>query len=469
MPELEPFQVPAPTPAKKAKRKIRWRLIIAIFAVPLLLLALGTFLFRVAYTLRENQGRQEMSEKLADLQSRGIAVDSDSISQQYIDRTSDEKAFEWAELINAVESLEFRERTKGIPTFDPTVEVDEYEEPFDTPENWKFADAIDNLTTEFNHLIELSRDLACAPHPTCFPIFFQASETHLSEVQSVRTVARLLQADCQLAMYQHDAARAANDIVAISELSKHVDAVPSIVSRLVGIALRRMSLEALQLAIAVDLLTDDQLLEIDEILMRYCDIEDRWKQTILDEMSLNLPVFVIPHLFMDSDVVMAPRGHDAVYFIDTMVNAAETPTDDWEQFLRFTYSSMSKFDKDMETTLSMVDHILSGLLMPEFNALATAMINDAQLHRQARLAIALRVYQHRHDQFPRHLDELPKSTRQLVPFGNDPFGYRKDAETVTLWGFHLSDNVKQTPTLPPATDKTIPDAVMNRKIVWEMK
>ncbi|XZE45251.1 hypothetical protein SH467x_000485 [Pirellulaceae bacterium SH467] len=410
-----------------------------------------------------------MSQKISELQSQGIAIDSDSVDQQYIDRTSDDLVFEWAELLAGVETAEFQEKTKGIPPFDPSVEVDEFGDQFDTSENWPFADATASLTTEFEHFVELSRKLACDPSPTYFPIFFRANETLLTEVQSSRTIARLLRADCQVAMFKKDSVRTTEDLVAMFELSKHVDAVPSIVSRFVGIAFRRMALEALQHAIEIDLLTVDQLLQIDRAIERYCDIGDRWKQVILDEMSLNLPVFVTPHLYMDTDMIMPARGHDAVYFIDTMVAASEIRTEDWGRFLDSSSRLMSKFDRDIQSSFAQVDQILSRILIPDYYATATTMINDCQLHRQARVAIAVRMYQHQYGEFPSSLEVLPEAADKFVPFGSKPFGYRKETRGATLWGFQLSDTTKQIPEEPPVTDPAVPNSINNRQIVWVLE
>ncbi|MCA9190807.1 MAG: hypothetical protein KDB03_03555 [Planctomycetales bacterium] len=410
-----------------------------------------------------------MFEKLQELQAQGIAIDSSMVSQQYVERTSDGNIDGWSELLASIEASEFLDSTKGIPRFDPTIEIDESGDTFDTSENWLFAEATTRLTTEFHHLVELSRHLAGDTNPTYFPILFQANETLLPEVQSTRTIARLLQADCQLAMYEKDAERAADDIVAMFELSKHVDAVPFVVSRLVGIAMRRMSLEALQHAIEIDSLRDEQLLNIDQAIASHCDIGDRWRRMILDEMSVHLPIFVTPHLYMDTDMTMPPRGHDALYFIDVMLSVAEIRTSDWVRFYDTITALESKFEQEMDSTLGMVDHILAGLLMPSFSAVAVAIVNDVQLHRQARMAIAVRIYQHQRGEFPDSLNSLPESTRTLVPFGDKPFGYSIENSRATIWGFQLSREVRRTPTSPPGIDMTKPESLGNGKVVWEMK
>ncbi|MCU0719101.1 MAG: hypothetical protein MUC83_05315 [Pirellula sp.] len=224
-----------------------------------------------------------------------------------------------------------------------------------------------------------------------------------------------------------------------------------------------------QHAIEIDLLTVDQLLRIDRAIERYCDIGDRWKQVILDEMSLNLPVFVTPHLYMDTDMIMPARGHDAVYFIESMVAASEIRTEDWGSFLDSTSRLMSTFDRDIQSSFAMVDQILSRILIPDYYATATTIINDCRLRRQARLAIAVRVYQHQYGEFPSSLEALPEAANKFVPFGIEPIGYRKEANGATLWGFQLSDTTKQTPEDPPVIDSAVPNSINNRQMVWVLE
>jgi hypothetical protein len=64
------------------KKRIRWLFIASLFAVPILILLLATFAFRVAWTIRENSGREAFYNELAKLEDEGIPVDDASLAER---------------------------------------------------------------------------------------------------------------------------------------------------------------------------------------------------------------------------------------------------------------------------------------------------------------------------------------------------------------------------------------------------
>ena len=451
------------TPSKK---RIRWWLIFSIFAIPFFVIGSVIFVFRVGWTIREFEGRNAMASELQKLIVDGFATSNERISIEYFERTSNQATLDWTKVFEECHSLPFAASTSGVPTLDRKVEIDDFLDDFETSSDWAFAEVCIRFAREQKNLIDQVRHLSFAPTPTYFPIDFQSFETLLPEVQSLRTVACMLRIDAQVAMHQNDTERAFQDILTLFALSKPADAVPFTVSRLVGISIRRMALRALQKAIEQDLLTEPQLLELDRIVENHCDIGDRWRVTMSDEMASSLPVFANPNMSMRTNKRIPARGHDAVYFIGIMRRAIEIPTDDWQILYNSSGELESEILKDSKSITKQVDLILTGILAPAFQSLATALINESQLHRQARIAIAIRMYSREHNKPPIDLSQLPEQVRTLKQFGNLPFGYTVVNQKAVLWGFELSKEVQQTPLVQPDVDSPNAQSLLNLERIW---
>ena len=467
MNDLSPYASISSVPEQPPKRKrFRWWLIVSIFAIPIIAISSIVFLFRVGWTLREAQGRNAMNNELRKLHDEGFATDNDTSSQRYFQNTSDEKTLAWTSAFAECNSMPFTESASGVPMLDRNIEIDPFEDDFEISADWRAADACKRFTIEQKDLIDEVRQLAQEPKPVYFPIVFQSTETLLPEVQSTRTVAWMLRIDAQVAIHEKDADRAFQDVRTLIALSKQVDAVPFIVSKFVGISIRRMAMRALQKAIQLDLFAEKQLIELDQLLQPYCDIGDRWRVIMSDEMTTNLPVFENPGRSMRTNIRIPARGHDAVYFIGLMRRAIEIQTDDWQHLYQNAGVLEKEMLEDAKSLPKQVDLILTGLLAPAFSSIAALQINDSQLHRQARVAIATRLYSRRHNELPKSLSQLPDSVNALKPVGNLPFGYQLIDRQSVLWGFEFSKEVQQTPSMLPVVDQPNAVSLRNRELVW---
>jgi hypothetical protein len=100
-----------------------------------------------------------------------------------------------------------------------------------------------------------------------------------------------------------------------------------------------------------------------------------------------------------------------------------------------------------------------------------AFVRRAVSHRLAALGIGLRLYEDRYGTLPESLAELTELSldlTQLKPPGGQPFGYRVDGTTATLWGFNPRTS-ESVPIDPPVTTKDQPDASENDQWVWNLK
>ena len=166
---------------------------------------------------------------------------------------------------------------------------------------------------------------------------------------------------------------------------------------------------------------------------------------------------------------MPARGHDAVYFIGLMRQAMQLDTRDWSEFSSGAKNLDVKVDGSLGSFLQSIDRVLSHVFAPAFGAMATTWIGDAQLHRQARLAIAIRGHAHRFGELPNNLDDLPDTIARLHPLGNKPFGYERQEDQAMLWGFDVTSDVRRTPYSPPAIESGVAGGMDGYRFVWHIK
>ncbi len=450
------------------KKRIRWWLIFLIFAVPATLICFTVSLVRIGYTVRERRGQQEMLIEINKLEQEGFPVDDESLAAVYANRTSPDRLEAWLALIEVFKTPEFKARGVGVPEFDPQID-----EPFPyrsvESNEWPYAAASIKLVEDSTAMIEEIRRLAKDPVPVQFPIRFQSVSTLLPEVQYTREFARLMAVDAKVAINHRDSARALDDLFTVYQLGDHAAAVPFTVAKLAGAGCRNMALQILQACIQADLFDDEQLRQIDTLLAPRCEIGDQYREIMSEELGSVLPVFMDPTLAMKSKKPLPPRGHDALHYIGMFRRAINVETENWESF----HESATQIEDDFYghgkgLSIAKMDRILSGLFAPLFQLIADVLINHAQLHRQARIAIAIRLYEHEHGTLPANLAELPINLNELQPFGATPFGYQRNDAKAVLWGFHLSDRVKQVPLEVPSCDLGVPFAKENIPFVWEM-
>lgn len=461
-----PFTAPPPVQVRKPRR-IRWWLIISIFAVPLLLIWFAIMAVRIGYTLRENRGQKQMFAEIEKLASDGVPIDNESIDALYRSRTSPDHVDEWLELLVQTESPEFKQLVTGVPGIDRTVDDElAFESTLDP--DWKYAEVCQRLVDRYQEPIANACRLAADPTPVQFPIFFDSIETQLSELQGLREIGLLVSTDAHVAMHTGDGARAVRDCTALFDIGAHAEAVPGMIPRLVGIAIRQLAIEVLQRLVTHDLLSDDQLRSFNQRLKDHCQIGTRWADTLNEERGLYLPVFLAPAAALQSKKHIPARGHDAVHYIELMRQAIELDADKWPEF----YNELGKLEAELRPdkgfSFRNIDRLLTQVVAPAFRALATAFIRDVQAHRLARLAIEIQLYERAHHRWPASLQELGEEASNLRPFGEKPFGTTFNGNEAVVWGFSFADDRLETPDEPIEPDPNQPDTSHNARWIWKL-
>ncbi len=463
-----PFTVPPPAALNRPQR-IRWRWIISIFAVPFLLVWLAITMVRVGYTLREQRGQKQMFVEIDKLADEGWPVDDESIEAVYLSRTSPDQVDLWLELLAQFDTPEYKQQSTGVPLIDPMIDDEFAFETVREPQ-WKYSEVCQRLVDQHSELISRAYHLTTDQPPVQFPIVFDSINTLLPDVQSLRHLGRLMYIDAHVAIHKGDGARGARDFLVIYSLGDHADAVPGAIPKLVGIALRQLAIEVLQRLLSSALLSNEQLLSIDERLKEYCQIGTRWRDTLSEERGMYLPVFQNPAAAMPSKKPMPPRGHDAVFYIEIMRKAMALDADKWPEFYDELIRLEGELRPDKGFSFRNLDRLLTHLVAPAYSALGSAFIRSVQANRLARLAIQVRMYQRTHMRWPTSLQDLDgEATNQLPPFGHKPFGYKLDGEQVTVWGFNMTDSCRETPDAPIEPNLNEPGSVYNARWIWKLQ
>lgn len=456
----------------ETKPKVRFSVmrIWMVFAIPLFVIGMIYTIFQVAYSVREWQGRRMFSQAVDDLNGKGIPTNSEAMDLAYSAATSDADTEAWLDLFEKLKSDEFKEAARGIPHFDTSVEQAEGEDIYDTSKDWKHATTAVHFVEIQRDYIEQIRKLAAAPQPVQFPIYFESMNTLLPEVQDSRGLARLVCLDAQVAIYLGDSQRAYDDFVTLHHLVRHVETVPFSICLLVTKSIKSMALSILQKGIEQDLFTDTQLEAIDKILLENCDIGEEWRMSCERDLGMLIPVFLNPALASQKKSKALPaRGHDGVYYIELMTRLAQIPTTDWDVFYHSVCEEDVRFKRDVRSWRGMIDLILTSLVAPAIPTLAEITIDRAQHYRQARLGVAIRLFQHKYGKLPVSLSELPPFDPDVRAFRQQPFGYRLTPTGATLWGGKFDGDYKEIPLAIPSLAPQTSESLDNRNYVWNLE
>jgi hypothetical protein len=173
------------------------------------------------------------------------------------------------------------------------------------------------------------------------------------------------------------------------------------------------------------------------------------------------------------------RSHNALNFMELIDKAASLPTDDIDKFYAGDHELEQVVDERVRGTISLkrFENMVAGISIPMISAGAHGCIQHEMRARLARLAIGIRLYEDQHGALPDNLDQLVElglDPSKLMPLGDKPFGYRREADKAVLWGFQLLQ-YQATPDEPPeyldspAEESTSESrfAEENRTWVWE--
>lgn len=444
-----------------------WLLLVPLSLVACAFLAaVITYLF---FMVREKQFLEAYSKELSSLQSEGLIISPTQFQADYEGKTEPDDGI-WAQIEGDLNAESVRAKVAGVPFFDQDTSIEEAES-FNTFRSWSNAAACVEFTDVCGEIIRKVKKAAARERIHRFQVKFDYIQTDLSGVKELAKVKQLLGLDAQVAIYLGDSDRAFEATIALFQLARHLQPVPYFESRLLEYALRRQALLILQRALELDLFSDEQLGVIDEYCKANSDLGTRWKVSLREEFGGVASLFVNPNLGMrDIDVVIPPRGEDGLFYLETMRKAWALPTEDWKQFRSNLASILIDFDSKTSDYWGSRKHELSRTLMPNLMVAANLFVSDAQLHRQARLVIAIRKYWRKESEFPVSLASLSLNPAdEFLAYGNESFGYRIVDSRAVLWGFELGQTFEN---IPASYEDLLVDEGSrnrNRRLVWTLE
>ncbi len=432
-----------------------------VVVVPLLLCGgLLTWFFG-----RYSVAAKELAIRTEELKRSGVPVDDVTLETFHHSITSDEFTEQWVAAAKQVVSEDFVQQSSQMPYFAEVNPVPP------TGDLWPEQEDVTAFLGRWESLLKTIHEIAEAeldPQrlPVRRPITFDGIATLLPDTQEARSFARLVALEHDVALRQRDGDRAFACIQAAQGLRRSFDGEPLLISQLVGVAIGTMTNEMLQRSIGQDILSEQQLIEIDANIPEFKKASELLRLGMTGEVATALPVFTDPTkasevMEMESSSATARvlgklRSIDGIFYLDEMKKIESFPSNDlqalrdagqnWNADMKAAFGNASAAER--------ADKMMTFLIMPAFGAAAVAFAREAEHNNLARLAIAVRLFRYRFDRWPQSLDELnqikvdPESVKSA---GDKSFGYRIEDDGVVLWGVDRREQ-GEIPDQPPVVE-----------------
>ena len=446
------------------------------FGIPLLLLLVG-FLIIAG---RERSSKRKVVQHIEKIVAQRLPVDNQSMLSFTNSLTSKEDTKEWIAVLGELTSEEFGKSVTGVQHFDPAAT-----EEMDVPEPGK-AWANEKVTRDFldkwsdlrGRISRLSmKQLEPGSKPVRFITNFDSINTLLPHTQNMRSAARMLMLNGQVAVIDRNSARTRMSIEALFGCSRTVAGEPILVSQLVRVAIEGMGVGLLRSALKHDVLSEKDLIALLPRILEGINVSPQWKIAMQGERGLILPLFENPELIDDVFRWLPGRSTDTLHFLDLMEQVLSVPDGDFDQFR----AGLEKIEQEFRLKndgplIQKFDSAITSMTTPAVSAAGSAYIREATQQRMAAIAIGIRLYEKRNGKMPASLDdlkslelgELQLDPAALLPPGGKPFGYRVEENQVLLWGFDFNQG-SSTPVEPPSVADGASNAAMNELWIWTLE
>lgn len=480
--------VAQPATAPRSSRGCLIYGLIGLVGFPMLLIG-GSVLF---LTVRDSGANTKVDQMKADLVAKGLPVDDDTLSKYYDKLASEEHTEEWMELIASSDTEEIKAACEGVavvgvdggeipvsPDDDPALKSPRRSEELDALESdsgygaegeltWdqqKVRDFL-ALTSELRSRTEVAalRQLKPDAKPVRFPIQFNGIETLLEHAQQMRQLARIIVIQGQVAVYDRDSDTTKRSIQTLVGCSRTLEGEPMLVSQLVRIAVRMLSVELLHRALEQDVLTERDLAELLPLVLQGSELSPTWYVAHHGERCVYLPIAEGKSSGAAADVRWLPfRGKDKQLYMEINETLVNIELDDLDAFRNEMVRQEDRISNSANGgPLAMFENLLTSMLAPATAAAADAWIREVMNHQIAALAIGVKLHEIRTGEFPKDLEQLIAldiegadwNPAELKPVGGKPYGYEVDDEGAHLWGFSTR-NHSETPMERPTEDPTM--------------
>lgn len=453
--------------------------VFALLGVPLLLCA-GVLTW---YVGRQSIAADKLHARMEDLSQRGEPVDNVSLELTFQVATSDADTQQWVALRETLDTDEFRQTVFDLPFHGATDENNELIVVPRPGEPWPQRQETDDFLKLSGKHLDTIRSLGEAQFvntgkPLRRPIEFRSVATLLPDTQFVRAMARLMQLEHAVAVYDGDNQRALECIRAVAGMERSIYGEPLMISQLIGQAIGFISGGMIQRSVEHGQLTNEQMDELADALPSFQQLCDLYEMGILGERAMLLPLFSNPReaeemmeleSAVGANLLTKTRPLDALYYLEAMDRLLELPRDDMLTFRRAADQVDDQFESDIRNSgvIQKFDRVMSYMLMPAVGSFAGVMVRRAEHNHLIKLAVAVRKFHRQFDRWPKTLDELNVmgvDPTQLQS-RDAPFGYQIEGDQAVIWGINRSAASMIPPQPPEVRDEDAPHAAW----VWRLR
>ncbi|MFN9436981.1 MAG: hypothetical protein ACK6DC_18830 [Planctomycetota bacterium] len=413
------------------------------------------------WAIQDGRDRKLVQSAASELRNRGAPVDSESLKAIYESKTDPTDAVAWNKIFDELKSEVFAAWSKGVEIFDSNAQGAGW-----TETGWTGEAAERNLVAKTEDLRRRIGELVRKPNAVRFINDFDGFLTMLSHAQQQRQVQRLIATEFQVAFADRDSAACREAIQTSLGVARLSRADPFLVSHLINVACHGIAMMDVQRAIEYDVFNEQDLKAVWEMIANDELSIQRLPWMIQGERAVGLSVIEDPTklegmLDSTSQVYMkwvGPSHRDILNLVTFYGDLENLDISDIDALQTEAFRLSNSIENEVRTAgpLGLRHWILTSSLLPAGGAVVEALVRDVVLERLTRLALAMRLYEKRHGQFPDTLEALNEvgfDSKTSAPWGGKPFGYRLEEGVAVLWGTpprvgpHTSDE-------PPELDDT---------------
>lgn len=397
------------------------------------------------FALREFSASQQFANRLEEIRRSGMPIDDASLESMFTTVTNTDNSVAWNE-VGFLASGWVSTMGHDLPAFGSTT----------TPASaflagdWPAGQRVGELLEQIQPLIQQIHLTADKTNgPVWQPIHFDGFNTLLGPIQEARSISRLLQLDYEYAVFTKDRQRALRDIKSSLAAIKAYQWDAFLVAELVNIAQIGMLYNSVGQSLKSPMWTIEDLNDLKQMFDKPIDANSRWTRSCASELAAALST-VTSIQNTGSTFPVTGRTNDN-FGTSFFLWAAKLPSsklrllNDFDAYKSVGTASLENILRESSKVDQQGSHgILSGLLVPSFEAVARVYVNMEESRRVLLAAIALKQFKLSHGDFPKGLEELLGDpslgiTRgQLEGVDHALFGYKYfESQPVFIWNTRL--------------------------------
>lgn len=226
-----------------------------------------------------------VTTKVMQLKQAGMPTNGSELNAFYVvpkDATDTTKL--WVSACAIVRTPDFMDKVGSLPILGSGADIPAFGQDWPQFEESKLA-----VEITFASELKLIRDAAISGGRVRFPVDFkQGLNTVLPDIQEMRTLARLLQLDANVAARDGDWQRVFDDILALFNASDALAEEPILISQLVRLAIRTLAVTEVQQLAPHGKFTDKQLQQLQEIILQ-ANLRESLFRAYVGERAIGLP------------------------------------------------------------------------------------------------------------------------------------------------------------------------------------